>query len=288
MRGVADLISAGLTVVLSHGNGPIVGNIVIRNEAARDVIPPMPLDVCGADSQGGIGYMLQQVLGNELRARGIFNTVVSLVTQCVVHPDDPAFKNPTKPIGPFYAREKAEALGREKGWEMQEDDAGRGYRRVVPSPKPLEIVEWDAIRGLCAQGFIVIASGGGGIPVARTDGQLAGLEAVIDKDHAASVMARQLGAERLVMLTNVPYVAVDYGKPTQRNLARVSVDEARALLGNGQFPPGSMGPKMEAAIEFVESGGEEAIVTTPEELYGAMEGRNGTHIVAAAGVMSAR
>jgi carbamate kinase len=282
MRGVADLIAAGLSVVLSHGNGPIVGNIVIRNEAAKNEIAPMPLDVCGADSQGGIGYMLQQVLGNELRARGIVRTVVSLVTQSIVDPSDPAFSNPTKPIGPFYEKEEAQQLAREKGWSMRED-AGRGYRRVVPSPKPLEIVEWDAIRALVAQGFVVIGAGGGGIPVGRTASGLSGLEAVIDKDRAASVLARQLSAERLVILTPVAQVSTDFGKATQKEIGRITAQDARALLQEGQFPPGSMGPKMEAAIEFVESGGEEAIITSPEELYGAMEGRTGTHIVSGAG-----
>jgi len=282
MRGVADLICAGLSVVLSHGNGPIVGNIVIRNEAAKNEIAPMPLDVCGADSQGGIGYMLQQVLGNELRSRGIDRTVVSLVTQSIVDPNDPAFSNPTKPIGPFYEKEEARALAREKGWSMRED-AGRGYRRVVPSPKPLEIVEWDAIRVLIAQGFVVIGAGGGGIPVSRTGKGLAGVEAVIDKDRAASVLARQLSAERLVILTPVPQVSIDFGKETQKEISRITAKDARDLLNEGQFPPGSMGPKMEAAIEFVESGGEEAIITSPGELYGAMEGRTGTHIVSGAG-----
>jgi carbamate kinase len=278
MRGVADLLASGIQVVLSHGNGPIVGNIVVRNEAARDIIPPMPLDVCGADSQGGIGYMLQQVLGNELRRRGIERTVVSVVTQSVVDRNDPAFANPTKPIGPFYSKEEADELAREKGWKMREDE-GRGYRRVVPSPKPLQIVEWSAIRALIGKGFVVIGAGGGGIPVARVHGGLAGVEAVIDKDRAAAVLARQLDAERLVILTEVPHVSLDFGKETQREIDRITTREARAHLSAGQFPPGSMGPKMEAAIDFVEWGGDEAIITSPEELSAAMEGRAGTHIV---------
>ena len=282
MRGVADLLASGLSVVLSHGNGPIVGNIVVRNEAAKHEIPPMPLDVCGADSQGGIGYMLQQVLGNELRKRGLQRTVVSVVTQSVVDRNDPAFANPTKPIGPFYSKEEAGELSREKGWKMRED-AGRGYRRVVPSPRPLEIVEWDAIRALVAQGFVVIGAGGGGIPVARENGGLAGIEAVIDKDRAAAVLAGQLNAERLIILTTVAQVFLDFGKESQKGIGRITAREARAHLSAGQFPPGSMGPKMEAAIEFVESGGDEAIITSPEELFGAMEGRTGTHIVSGAG-----
>ncbi|HET9887535.1 MAG TPA: carbamate kinase [bacterium] len=277
MRGVADLLVLGIQVVLSFGNGPIVGNIVVRNEAARDIIPPMPLDVCGADSQGGIGYMLQQVLGNELRKRGLERTVVSVVTQSVVDRNDPAFANPTKPIGPFYSKEEADRLAREKGWTMREEK--RRYRRVVPSPKPLQIVEWSAIRALIGKGFVVIGAGGGGIPVARVHGGLAGLEAVIDKDRAAAVLARQLDAERLVILTAVAQVSLDFGKETQRGIDRITTRDARAHLNAGQFPPGNMGPKMEAAIEFVESGGDEAIITSPEELLAAMEGRAGTHVV---------
>jgi carbamate kinase len=282
MVGVADLVSSGIPVVLSHGNGPIVGNIVIRNEAARDLIPPMPLDVCGADSQGGIGYMLQQVLGNALRERGVSGTVVSLVTQCVVDPRDPAFANPTKPIGPYFPRETAESITRKLGWTMREEK-GRGFRRVVPSPKPVEIVEWNAIRELVRSGAVVIAAGGGGVPVFREGAQLRGVEAVIDKDHAASVLGRQLGAERLVVLTAVSEVFLDFGKPTQRSLARISVDEAKSHLAAGQFPPGSMGPKMEAVISFVEQGGAEAIITSPESLTASMEGRSGTRIVSAKG-----
>jgi carbamate kinase len=277
MRGVADLLAAGIQVVLSFGNGPIVGNIVVRNEAARDIVAPMPLDVCGADSQGGIGYMLQQVLGNELRRRGLERTVVSVVTQSVVDRNDPAFANPTKPIGPYYSKEEADRLAREKAWTMREEK--RGYRRVVPSPKPLQIVEWAAIRALIGKGFVVIGAGGGGIPVARVQGGLVGLEAVIDKDRAAAVLARQLDAERLVILTAVPQVSLDFGKATQRAIDRITTREARLHLSAGQFPPGNMGPKMEAAIEFVESGGDEAIITSPEELFAAMEGRAGTHVV---------
>ncbi len=282
MQGVADLVASGIAVVLSHGNGPIVGNIVIRNEAARDLIPPMPLDVCGADSQGGIGYMLQQVLGNALRERGVEKTVVSLVTQCVVDERDPAFANPTKPIGPFFPRSTAESIVRALHWTMKEDGK-RGFRRVVPSPMPVEIVEWEAIERLVQAGVVVIAAGGGGVPVHLDAGKLRGVEAVIDKDHAAAVLARQLRAERLVVLTAVPQVALDFGKPTQRNLGRLTVDEAKAHLAAGQFPPGSMGPKMEAVIAFVEGGGAEAIITSPDSIFAAMEGRTGTRIVSGKG-----
>jgi len=278
MAGVADVIAAGERVVLSHGNGPIVGNIAIRNEAARDRIPPMPLDVCGADSQGGIGYMLQQVLDNELYRRGVRRAVVSLVTQCVVEEDDPAFDNPTKSIGPFYTEEESVYLARTKSWRLVED-SGRGYRRVVPSPVPLEIVEWNAIRVLVEAGVVVIAAGGGGIPVVRTNGELRGVEAVIDKDRASAVLARQLRADRLVILTAVEKVAVDFGLPTQRDLDELDVAEARRLLRAGQFPPWSMGPKIEACADFVESGGEDAIVTTPRSLERALAREAGTRIV---------
>lgn len=282
MRGVADLVAAGLPVVLSHGNGPIVGNIVIRNEAARDLIAPMPLDVCGADSQGGLGYMLQQVLGNALTERGVGKTVVSVVTQCVVEGADPAFADPTKPIGPFFPQDTAESISKVKGWTMREE-GGRGWRRVVPSPRPMEIVELAAIRALVDAGVVVIAAGGGGVPVLRENGRLRGVEAVIDKDRAACVLALQLGARRLLVLTAVAQVALDFGKPSQRFVGRMTTAEAREHLSDGQFPPGNMGPKVEAAVEFVEGGGEEAIITSPAESYGAMEGRTGTRIVSGAG-----
>lgn len=279
MAGVADLIASGERVVLSHGNGPIVGNIVERNEAARDLIPPMPLDVCGADSQGGLGYMLQQVLGNELAARGVPRTVVSLVTQCVVAGNDPAFANPTKPIGPFFPAEEARIRHDTKGWSFM-TDAKRGWRRIVPSPRALEIVEWEAIHRLVEGGIVVIAAGGGGVPVVREwDGRLRGVEAVIDKDQAAAVLARQLRARRLITLTAVPHVSWDFGRPTERPLERLALAEARRGFAEGQFPPGSMGPKIAACIEFVEGGGEEALVTSPDSLRAAIEGRAGTRLV---------
>ena len=283
MAGVAALIAAGERVVLSHGNGPIVGNILIRNEAAADVIPPMPLDICGADSQGGIGYMLQQILGNELTDRGIARPIVSLVTQCVVDEHDPAFANPTKPIGPFYPEERARQLQAEKGYEFRED-AGRGMRRVVPSPRALEIVEWEAIRALVETGVVVIAAGGGGVPVVRdAHGHRRGVEAVIDKDQASAVLAGQLGAEKLVILTGVARVALDFGRPTERALDHLTADEAREHLAAGQFPPGSMGPKIEACLAFFAAGGKEAIITSPELLVEAAAGRAGTRIVPSVG-----
>jgi carbamate kinase len=279
MHQVAVLYEAGTKLLLTHGNGPIVGNILIRNEAVRDRIPPMPLDVCGADSQGGIGYMMQQALGNEFASRERAPGVVTLVTQVVVSRDDPAFRNPTKPIGPFYAEPEARLLSVEKGWAVC-SDAGRGFRRVVASPRPVEIVEIELIRGLIERGHIVIAVGGGGIPVVREpDGRLRGIEAVIDKDLASVVAATALGFEGLLFVTGVEKVALDFGKPTQRLLDRVAVSEIRRHMADGQFPPGSMGPKIEAAIEFVEGGGRAAIIASCQSIADAVAGSAGTWIV---------
>ncbi|HYQ88259.1 MAG TPA: carbamate kinase [Candidatus Binatia bacterium] len=279
MEPIARLVKEGVTVVLSHGNGPIVGNILIRNEAVRDQIPPMPLDVCGADSEGGIGYMMQQALQNELRRLRLDRMVVTLVTQVVVDERDPAFRRPTKPIGPFYTQERARTLAREKGWTVVED-AGRGYRRVVPSPKPLEIVEIDAVRKLVGEGMIVIAAGGGGIPVSRQwDGALHGVEAVIDKDLASSLLGRLLGVEMLAIVTGVDRVALHFGKPEQRDLTAASASELERWLGEGHFPPGSMAPKIQASIEFVRNGGSSVVITSPELVREALEGRAGTKIL---------
>lgn len=278
MQQVANLIASGRKVVLTHGNGPIVGNIVERNEAIKERIPPMPLDVCGADSQGGIGYMIQQSLRNELDARKLSREVVSIVSQVVVSEDDDAFQNPTKPIGPFYSREDADRLAGEKGWTMK-NDADRGHRRVVPSPKPLEIVETDVISLLLAADTVVIAVGGGGIPVVRRDGRLIGVEAVIDKDRAAAVLARNTGAERLIILTNVEEVYIRFGRPDQEALGEVRLTEIRKLHESGEFPAGSMGPKIEAAIDFIESGGKRVIISHARRLLDACGGKAGTHIL---------
>jgi len=278
MQPIAELVGAGVEVVLSHGNGPIVGNILIRNEAVRDQIAPMPLDVCGADSQGGIGYMMQQSLQNELRRQSLDRTVATVVTQIVVDERDPAFRRPTKPIGPFYPEERARLLAKEKGWTIVED-AGRGYRRVVPSPQPLEVVEIAAIRGLVDDGVIVIAGGGGGIPVSRQwDGALHGVEAVIDKDLASSLLGRLLGCETLVIITGVDKVAVHFKKPEQRDLDVTTVDELERYQKEGHFPAGNMGPKVQAAIEFIRGGGSEVIITSPEKTREALEGTAGTRV----------
>ena len=278
LEPIAKLVLEGVEVALSHGNGPIVGNILIRNEAVRDQIPPMPLDVCGADSQGGIGYMMQQILQNEIRRMGLERPVVTLVTQIVVDERDPAFRRPTKPIGPFYTEEKARLLAKEKGWTVVED-AGRGYRRVVPSPRPLEIVEIEAIRRLIKAGAIVIAAGGGGIPVTRQwDGSLHGVEAVIDKDLASGLMAHVLGFEALVIITGVEKVSIDFRRPNQRDLDEATPDELERWLKEGHFPSGSMGPKIQAAIEFIRGGGRQVVITTPDRIREALAGETGTHI----------
>jgi carbamate kinase len=280
MQPIASLIRDGTQVVLSHGNGPIVGNILIRNEAARDQIPPMPLDVCGADSQGGIGYMMQQSLQNELRRVGVPDRpVTTVVTQVIVDERDPAFRRPTKPIGPFYAQERARTLAKEKGWTIVED-AGRGYRRVVPSPRPLEVVEIASIRKIVESGGVAIAVGGGGIPVSRQwDGSLHGVEAVIDKDLASSLLARLLGCEQLVIITGVDRVALHYGTSEQRDLEEATADELSRWMDEGHFPPGNMGPKIQAAIEFLRGGGREVVITSPSGLLRALTGSGtGTRI----------
>lgn len=278
MRQVTDLIVQGRRVLLTHGNGPIVGNIMERNEAVQHRIPPMPLDVCGADSQGGIGYMIQQSLKNELSAAGLERQVVSIVTQVVVSAEDDAFQRPTKPIGPFYTESEGERLERDKGWRVT-NDSDRGYRRVVPSPTPREIVESDVILQLIEMGVIVIAAGGGGIPVVREGTQLVGVEAVIDKDRAASVLALHMEAERLIILTNVEEVYVNFGTPDQKPLRRVSLEEITALYRAYEFPAGSMGPKVRAAIDFIAGGGREVIISNAMRLLDACEGKTGTHIL---------
>jgi carbamate kinase len=265
-------------VVLTHGNGPQVGNIIIQNQAT-DAVPAMPMDVCGAESQGMIGYMMQQSLYNELVRRGMNGwPVASIVTQTVVSRDDPAFKKPTKPVGPFY--DEAYARERMATGETWVEDAGRGWRKVVPSPDPVEIVELDAIRQLARDHAIVICTGGGGIPVVReADGLLRGVEAVIDKDLGGQRLATGLGADVFMILTDVPQVALDYGKPTQRLVSRLTVEEARALQKEGHFKPGSMGPKVEACCRFVEAGGKRAIIASLMQALDALAGRAGTQIV---------
>ncbi len=273
------MVSHGWDIVLTHGNGPQVGFNLLRSELAAAAVPPLPLDVLGAQTQGSIGYLIQQILGNELRRRDIRKRVVTVVTQTLVDGNDPAFHRPTKPIGPFYEPAEAERLQQERRWRMVED-AGRGWRRVVPSPLPLEIVERLVVKGLVFQSIVVIAAGGGGIPVVRrSDGDLEGVEAVIDKDLATSLLAQSIGADLLLISTAVDRVALNYGKPDQRELTRLSVDDAKRYLSQGHFPPGSMGPKVLAALRFVEATGGEALITSPQGIERALDGRTGTRIV---------
>ena len=278
---VAQLAEAGHQVVMTHGNGPVVGNIVLRGDAGMAVhgIPPMPMFVCGADSQGGLGFMLAQALQNALRRRGLATPVAAIVTQVRVAADDPAMAKPTKPIGPFYTEDEAERLRLENGWVMVKD-AGRGWRRVVASPQPVEVVEWEAIRTLVAAGVLTIAVGGGGVPVVRgADGDLEGVDAVIDKDRASDLLGRLIGADTLAIITQVPQVCARYGQPDQEALAVLPAARAAAMLAAGEFPAGSMGPKIESALSFLGGGGREVVITSPELLLEALEGRGGTRIV---------
>lgn len=277
MRHIAKLVAQGRHIAITHGNGPIVGNIVLRNEAMRESIPPMPLGICVADSQGGIGYMIQQVLYNALLKEGLERDIVALVTQVRVSADDPAMKNPTKPIGPFYSQSEAKALQSENGWEMIEDSK-RGYRRVVPSPRPLEIVEEKVVKQLVYAGTIVVTAGGGGIPVVSADGKLDGVEAVVDKDYAAAVLATVLDADRLIVVTDIDAVYQDFGTDQARPIRRMSLDDAAEMLRGGELPVGSMGSKIEAAVNFIEATGKEVIITHPEGILNAVAGGEGTRI----------
>ena len=276
---IAALVAAGYRVVVTHGNGPQVGFILLRSDLAKNVLHQVPLESCVADTQGAIGYQVGQTLANELRRQNLYKPVVTVVTQVLVAPDDPAFQNPTKPIGPFYTEEDAQKHAAADGWTLKED-AGRGWRRVVASPKPLAIIEEETIRLLLQQDVIVIAVGGGGIPVVENAaGDLEGRAAVIDKDLASCLLAKNLKADLFIISTGVDKVAVDFKKPTQRFLDTLTVAEARKYLAEGQFPAGSMGPKIEAAIDFLVHGGKKVIITQPHLLEDAIAGRNGTHLV---------
>jgi carbamate kinase len=278
---IVGLIRDGYHVVVTHGNGPQVGAQLLRSERASDQVPGQTLDVCGAASQGEIGYLIAQSLRLELAAAGIQVPVGTIITQTVVSPDDPAMKKPSKPIGPFYSRADAEEKKRLFGWSIVED-AARGYRRVVPSPEPLDIVEYPIIKALVEQGMLVVACGGGGIPVIRTDGGLEGIEAVIDKDRASALLATELGVDLFIISTDADAVYLDYKKPTMRKLSRATADEMQAYHDAGQFPPGNMGPKVESALRFLKNGGKEVIITSYEYLIDAVAGRAGTRIVPSA------
>jgi len=277
---LAEMVLSGeWRIVITHGNGPQVGNILLQQEAAKEVVPPMPMDACGAESQGLIGYMIQKSLKNILENKGRGDIpIVTVVTQVLVDKGDPAFQNPTKPVGPFYSEEEAHRLRIEKGWHVVED-AGRGWRRVVPSPDPKAIVEREAIRILVENRAIVVASGGGGIPVIKEDGKLKGVEAVIDKDLAGERLAEDVGADVFLILTDVDKVKLNYGKPDERPLDRMTVEEAKRYMVEGHFAKGSMEPKVKAAVRFVEAGGERAVIAALDQAVAALAGNAGTQIV---------
>jgi len=276
---LARVVAEGYALCVVHGNGPQVGNLLIQQEAASAQIPPYTLDICGAMTQGSMGYMLERMLINRLRFMGLAAPVTSLLTEVVVDKEDPGFQNPAKPVGPFYEEVRARELMRTKKWKMKED-AGRGWRKVVPSPRPLEIVQLEAIKLLLASGSSVIAGGGGGIPVIRdASGFLVGVEAVIDKDRLSALLAAELKADLFIILTGVAKVALDFGKPTQRWVDRLGAAEARKHLAEGQFPPGSMGPKIESALAYLDAGGQEVLITTAEALATEDPATVGTRIV---------
>lgn len=281
-RGIAAVLRQGYRVVLTHGNGPQVGAALLRSELAQGVLPTQHLDECDAETEGAIGYLLQQTLDNTFYELGIPQKVVSLITQVVVDENDPAFLKPDKPIGPFYLREEAAQREQALGWKVVED-AGRGWRRVVASPHPQRIHELGAIRACLNAGFVVIAAGGGGIPVVRQAGQLKGSEAVIDKDRCSALLATDLGAELLLFSTGVTYAYLHFGRENEKPLLQMSFEEASTYLRQGEFAAGSMGPKVEAALKFLERGGRRAIITSPEYIAAAVRGGAGTEICAPAG-----
>lgn len=280
-KSISGMIEQGYEVIITHGNGPQVGFILRRSDIAYETagMHRVPLVSCGADTQGAMGYQIQQALDNEFRRRGMNKAAVTLVTQVVVDVNDPAFMKPTKPIGSFYTQEQYEKIQKDHPDWVMVSDAGRGYRRVVPSPRPQEIVEADCIKTLVREGYCLVAVGGGGIPVIQqTDGTLKGVDAVIDKDFAASLLARQINANVLVISTAVPKVFLNYGKPDEKALDKVTLAELKQYVLEGHFAPGSMLPKIQAVIEFLESGGEKAIITSPESLEEAVAQRTGTHV----------
>lgn len=280
MEGILELIEMGHRLLITHGNGPQIGNEMIRVELSARVVPRLPLGVLVGDTQGGMGYMLEQCLLNILHDRGIKREIACIVTQMLVDKHDPALKNPSKFVGPFYEKEKVEELVQTHGWIIKEDP-GRGWRRVVPSPVPQEIIAKKSIQLLIENDVVVIAAGGGGIPVyMENNGWLEGLDAVIDKDLASAVLGNGVGAEELVILTGVERVALNYGKPNQTFLDKLTIAEARKYLAEGHFPSGSMGPKMQAAINFLEGGGRRVIITSIEKSAAAAHGRAGTVITA--------
>ena len=279
LDAIMELIRRDYRLVVTHGNGPQVGNLFLMVEATRDAVPEIPLGVCVADTQGQMGYMIQQSLQNRLIREGDSMQVMTLVTQVIVDRNDPSFQNPTKPIGPFYTKEDAEKIQQERGWRMVED-SGRGYRLVVASPIPQRILETDVVQMLLDEDVIVIAVGGGGIPVVvQPDGAYEGVDVVVDKDYASSVLARDLHADLFIILTGVDQIAINYNTPEQKTFDQLTIEETLAYYDQGHFPPGSMGPKVRAAIDFLEHGGDEVIITSLEKVGEALEGKSGTRIV---------
>lgn len=274
-----SLVERDYHLVITHGNGPQVGSLLIQHEMARHEVPALPLDVLVAMTEGSLGYILQQSLLNQLRVRDIRRYVVTVVTQVVVDERDPAFDAPSKPIGPFLTREEAELRRTTLNWSVRED-AGRGWRRLVPSPRPQRVIQRHMIRDAARAGHIVVACGGGGIPVKKDSSDAyAGVEAVIDKDLTSSVLAADVGAALLIILTAVPQVYLNFGKPDQRPLGAVTLDELERYAAEGHFEPGSMGPKVDAVVHFLRAGGRRAVITNPQSLPVAIEGRAGTHFV---------
>lgn len=277
MRAVAELIESGADVVVTHGNGPQVGNLLVKNEIAAAVVPPVPLDWCGAQTQATLGFTLMNALDNELTARGLERPSATLVSRTLVAADDPGLTRPSKPIGRFLPEAEARRLI-EHG-ETWEDRGGKGWRRIVASPEPLEVIDGPAVRILVDAGYVVVAGGGGGIPTVREDGVLRGVEAVIDKDLGAAVLARTVSADVLVVATDVPHAVLRYGTPEAQPLGRVTVAELRGHLADGHFAGGSMGPKVDAACRFVEQGGAHAAITELSQILDAVAGRAGTVVV---------
>lgn len=279
LREIIKLLQTGYRMAITHGNGPQVGNALLRVELARGKAPILPLGLCVADTEGGMGYMIEQSLQNGLKAAGIDREVVTIVTQVIVDPADPLFDKYTKFVGQFYSKEEIERLANDNGWTIKED-VGRGWRRVVPSPKPLHIVNANSIKKLVDDGMVIIAAGGGGIPVyVENDNKLEGVDAVIDKDLASAVLAREIGAEELIILTDIDKVALNYGKHDQKWLEKVTADQAHDYLHQEHFPYGSMGPKVKAAINFIGWGGKKVIITSIEKVEEAIQGKAGTTIV---------
>ena len=279
MIGIIEILKKDYNMVITHGNGPQVGNALIRIEESRHVVPMLPLGVVVADLEGGMGYMIQQCLENKLHDMNVKKEVVTILTQVLVNKDDPVIKNPTKFVGPFYNKEDVETLRKHRGWIMKEDK-GRGYRRVVASPIPVGIVEKNTIKRLVEMGIVVIAAGGGGIPVYIDDnGWFEGVDGVIDKDLASAVLGNQIGAKKMVILTAIDRVAINFNETNQEFIDKLTINEAEKLMTEGQFPAGSMGPKMQAAINFIRGGGEEVVITSIDNAAEALSGNTGTKII---------